>query len=79
MIIQSQTHAYLGDQPIPFFPNFSNNEVSLEIVKELIQSCNHDLNLFSKYVVRILNMILDTRDTSLLDKACGTVCLMTWR
>ncbi|KAI8367465.1 uncharacterized protein BYT42DRAFT_586339 [Radiomyces spectabilis] len=47
-----------------------NNHVSLHIVKSLIQSCHRDLNLFSKYVVRILNMMLDTRDIDLIDLTC---------
>ncbi|KAG0177976.1 plasma membrane localization protein [Apophysomyces sp. BC1021] len=49
-----------------------NNQVSLSIVKSLIQSCHRDLNLFSKFVVRILSMILDTRDIELIDMTCET-------
>ncbi|KAI9288404.1 hypothetical protein BC943DRAFT_316450 [Umbelopsis sp. AD052] len=49
-----------------------NNQVSLDIIKALIQSCHRDLNLFSKYVVDILEMILGTRDLDLIDIACGT-------
>ncbi|KAI8145128.1 hypothetical protein BJV82DRAFT_605036 [Fennellomyces sp. T-0311] len=49
-----------------------NNQVSLDIVKALIQSCHRDLNLFSKWVVKILNKILDTRDIELVDLACET-------
>ncbi|KAI9248586.1 hypothetical protein BDA99DRAFT_525079 [Phascolomyces articulosus] len=49
-----------------------NNQVSLDIVKALIQSCHRDLNLFSKWIVRILNRILDTRDIELVDLACET-------
>ncbi|KAI9494895.1 hypothetical protein BDB00DRAFT_870889 [Zychaea mexicana] len=49
-----------------------NNQVSLDIVKALIQSCHRDLNLFSKWVVRILNKILDTREIELEDLACET-------
>ncbi|KAG2221916.1 hypothetical protein INT45_013252, partial [Circinella minor] len=49
-----------------------NNQVTLHIVKALIQSCHRDLNLFSKWIVRILNKILDTRDIELEDLACET-------
>ncbi|ORY90398.1 hypothetical protein BCR43DRAFT_111484 [Syncephalastrum racemosum] len=49
-----------------------NNLVSLAILKALIQSCHHDLNLFSKQVVSILNMTLDTRDLDLIDLSCET-------
>jgi hypothetical protein len=52
---------------------YRNNQVSLDIIKALIQSCHRDLNLFSKYVVDILEMILGTRDLDLIDIACGTV------
>jgi hypothetical protein len=47
--------------------------VSLDIIKALIQSCHRDLNLFSKHVIDILDMIMDTRDLDLIDIACGTV------
>ncbi|GAB5593003.1 plasma membrane localization protein [Umbelopsis nana] len=49
-----------------------NNQVSLDIIKALIQTCHRDLNLFSKYVVDILEMVLGTRDLDLIDIACGT-------
>lgn len=49
-----------------------NNQVSLDIIKALIQSCHRDLNLFSKYVIDILDMIMETRDLDLIDIACGT-------
>ncbi|KAI7871200.1 hypothetical protein BDF14DRAFT_1954770 [Spinellus fusiger] len=49
-----------------------NNQVSLDIIKALVHACNRDLNLFSKYIVRILNMILDTKDIALVDLACET-------
>ncbi|KAM3583073.1 plasma membrane localization protein, variant 2 [Umbelopsis sp. WA50703] len=49
-----------------------NNQVSLDIIKALIQSCHRDLNLFSKHVIDILDMIMDTRDLDLIDIACGT-------
>ncbi|KAI9315888.1 hypothetical protein BX666DRAFT_2028128 [Dichotomocladium elegans] len=42
-------------------------EVSLAILKALIQSCHHDLNLFSKWIIRILNRTLDTRDSHLVE------------
>lgn len=51
----------------------SNNLVSLQIIKALIQTCHHDLNIFSKYVVKILSMLLDTRDLEIIDLACETV------
>lgn len=50
-----------------------NNQVSLSIIKALIQSCHHDLNLFSKWVVRILNNTLDTRNSDLVELSCETV------
>ncbi|ORY95514.1 hypothetical protein BCR43DRAFT_493111 [Syncephalastrum racemosum] len=49
-----------------------NNIVSLEIIKALIQSCHRDLNLFSKYVVKILSMVLDSKDIALIDLTCDT-------
>ncbi|CDS14161.1 hypothetical protein LRAMOSA06331 [Lichtheimia ramosa] len=49
-----------------------NNQVSLSIIKALIQSCHHDLNLFSKWVVRILNKTLDTRNSDLVELSCET-------
>ncbi|KAI8143040.1 hypothetical protein BJV82DRAFT_613248 [Fennellomyces sp. T-0311] len=49
-----------------------NNHVSLEIIKALIQSCHRDLNLFSKYVVKILSMVLGTHDLDLMDLTCDT-------
>ncbi|KAG2220598.1 hypothetical protein INT45_002620 [Circinella minor] len=49
-----------------------NNQVSLEIIKALIQSCHRDLNLFSKYAVKILSMILGTQDLDLMDLSCET-------
>lgn len=49
-----------------------NNQVSLHILKALIQTCHRDLNIFSKYVVQILSMILDTRDLELIDLTCET-------
>ncbi|KAI9491919.1 hypothetical protein BDB00DRAFT_789231 [Zychaea mexicana] len=49
-----------------------NNQVSLEVIKALIQSCHRDLNLFSKYVVKILSMILSTQDLDLMDLSCDT-------
>ncbi|KAI9254466.1 hypothetical protein BDA99DRAFT_518480 [Phascolomyces articulosus] len=49
-----------------------NNQVSLEIIKALIQSCHRDLNLFSKYVVKILTLILGTQDLDLMDLSCDT-------
>ena len=52
-----------------------NNQVSLEIIKALIQSCHRDLNLFSKYVVKILGMVLATHDLDLMDLTCDAVTL----
>ncbi|KAI9010868.1 hypothetical protein CLU79DRAFT_772371 [Phycomyces nitens] len=49
-----------------------NNQVSLDIIKALIEACHRDLNLFSKYVVRILNMTLDTKDLQLINLTCET-------
>jgi hypothetical protein len=49
--------------------------VTLHIIKALIQSCHRDLNIFSKYIVRILNALLteNTNDTELIDLSCETV------
>ncbi|KAI8997057.1 hypothetical protein BDB01DRAFT_769677 [Pilobolus umbonatus] len=47
-----------------------NNQVSLEIVKSLIKSCHRDLNLFSKYVVKIMDIVLDSKDIDLIDLTC---------
>ncbi|KAG0186009.1 plasma membrane localization protein [Apophysomyces sp. BC1034] len=49
-----------------------NSHVSLEILKSLIQACHRDLNLFSKYVVRILSMTLGSKDIDLIDLTCET-------
>ncbi|KAI9018619.1 hypothetical protein CLU79DRAFT_761167 [Phycomyces nitens] len=49
-----------------------NNQVSLDILKALIQECHSDLNLFSKYIIAILTMILNTRDIDLIDLTCET-------
>ncbi|KAL0080156.1 hypothetical protein J3Q64DRAFT_1642542, partial [Phycomyces blakesleeanus] len=49
-----------------------NNQVSLDILKALIQECHSDLNLFSKYIITILTIILDTRDIDLIDLTCET-------
>ncbi|KAI7895709.1 uncharacterized protein EV154DRAFT_412753, partial [Mucor mucedo] len=51
---------------------FSSNGVSLLILKALIQTCHRDLNLFSKYIVKILSLLLDTRDLELIDLTCET-------
>jgi hypothetical protein len=50
-----------------------NNQVSLHILKALIQTCHRDLNIFSKYIVRILSEMLDTKDIELIDLSCETV------
>jgi hypothetical protein len=47
--------------------------VSLQILKALIQTCHRDLNIFSKHIVKILSMLLDTRDLELIDLTCETV------
>jgi hypothetical protein len=52
---------------------FSYNLVSLQIIKALIQTCHRDLNIFSKYVVNIFSMLLDTRDLEIIDLTCETV------
>ncbi|CDH49207.1 protein efr3 [Lichtheimia corymbifera JMRC:FSU:9682] len=54
-----------------------NNQVSLEIIKALIQSCHRDLNLFSKYVVKILCMMLGTQDLELIDLTCDTFIMFS--
>jgi hypothetical protein len=52
---------------------FRYNLVSLHILKALIQSCHRDLNIFSKHVVKVLSMLLDTRDLEIIDLTCETV------
>ncbi|KAI8054905.1 hypothetical protein BDF21DRAFT_403980 [Thamnidium elegans] len=51
----------------------NNNLVSLHILKALIQTCHRDLNIFSKQIVKILSLLLDTRDLELIDLTCETV------
>ncbi|KAI8380718.1 hypothetical protein BD560DRAFT_386912 [Blakeslea trispora] len=48
----------------------SHNLVSLHIIKALIQTCHRDLNLFSKYIIAIFSMLLDTRDLDIIDLTC---------
>ncbi|ORX61963.1 hypothetical protein DM01DRAFT_1379836 [Hesseltinella vesiculosa] len=50
----------------------ANNKVSLLILKALIQSCHHDLSLFCRSTVVILQHMLDTRDIDLIDLSCDT-------
>ncbi|KAI7899457.1 uncharacterized protein BX663DRAFT_520974 [Cokeromyces recurvatus] len=50
----------------------SQNLVTLHIIKALIQTCHRDLNIFSKYIVKILNQLLDTRDLEIIDLSCET-------
>ncbi|KAL9544314.1 hypothetical protein MBANPS3_007690 [Mucor bainieri] len=50
----------------------SQNIVSLQIIKALIQTCHRDLNIFSKYIVKILSLLLDTRDLEIIDRTCET-------
>lgn len=52
---------------------YRNNHVTLDILKSLIQSCHRDLNLFSKYVAKVIELILETNDTELVDHACQVV------
>ncbi|CEP19227.1 hypothetical protein [Parasitella parasitica] len=54
-----------------------NNQVTLEIVKALIEACNRDLNLFSKYVVKIIDMMLETNDIEVIDLACQVFVMFT--
>jgi hypothetical protein len=53
-----------------------NNQVSLDIIKSLIQACHRDLNLFSKYIVKILDMVLETKDIELVDLCCEVVFII---
>jgi hypothetical protein len=39
----------------------------------LIDACHRDLNLFSKYVVKIIDMMLETKDAEVIDLACQVV------
>jgi len=52
---------------------FRNNQVTLEIIKALIEACHRDLNLFSKYVVKIIDMMLETKEIEVIDLACQVV------
>lgn len=52
---------------------YRNNQVSLEIIKALIEACHRDLNLFSKYVVKIIDLMLETKDIEIIDLACQVV------
>lgn len=58
---------------------YRNNQVSLEIIKALIEACHRDLNLFSKYVVKIIAMLLETGDIEVIDLACQVVSIGTWK
>ncbi|KAI8984553.1 hypothetical protein BDF20DRAFT_860519 [Mycotypha africana] len=54
-----------------------SNKISLEIIKALIEACHRDLNLFSKNVVKIIDMVLDTKDISMIDSACQVFVVFT--
>lgn len=54
-----------------------NNQVSLQIIKALIEACHRDLNLFSKYVVKIIAMVLETGDIEVIDLACEVFIVFT--
>ncbi|ORE09142.1 hypothetical protein BCV72DRAFT_254967 [Rhizopus microsporus var. microsporus] len=54
-----------------------NNHVTLDIIKSLVHSCHRDLNLFSKYVVKIIQMMLQTKDIELIDHACQVFVAFT--
>ncbi|CAI2182317.1 14376_t:CDS:10 [Funneliformis geosporum] len=46
-----------------------DTEVSLQIIKALIDECKKDLNLFSKNVVKIISASLSTNDIDLVSRA----------
>ncbi|KAI9263714.1 hypothetical protein BY458DRAFT_548095 [Sporodiniella umbellata] len=54
-----------------------NNHVTLDIIKALIQSCHRDLNLFSKYATKIIELVLETNDIELIDHACQVFVVFT--
>ncbi|KAL9553258.1 hypothetical protein MBANPS3_003367 [Mucor bainieri] len=54
-----------------------NNQVTLEIIKALIEACHRDLNLFSKYVVKIIDMMLETKEIEVIDLACQVFVIFT--
>ncbi|KAI7891309.1 uncharacterized protein EV154DRAFT_420574, partial [Mucor mucedo] len=56
---------------------YRSNQVSLEIIKALIEACHRDLNLFSKYVVKIIDMMLETKDIEIIDLACQVFVVFT--
>ncbi|RCH88033.1 plasma membrane localization protein, partial [Rhizopus stolonifer] len=55
-----------------------NNQVSLEILKSLIEACHRDLNLFSKHVVKIIDMMVETKDIDIIDLACQFVIFTSY-
>ncbi|KAF1799907.1 hypothetical protein FB192DRAFT_1423489 [Mucor lusitanicus] len=56
---------------------YKNNQVTLEIIKALIEACHRDLNLFSKYVVKIIDMMLETKEIEVIDLACQVFVIFT--
>ncbi|OZJ04102.1 hypothetical protein BZG36_02854 [Bifiguratus adelaidae] len=47
----------------------NNTKTTLAVVNALLSACPRDINLFSKNVIRILDMVLNTRDLELLNEA----------
>ncbi|KAL1924830.1 uncharacterized protein VTP21DRAFT_4484 [Calcarisporiella thermophila] len=55
-----------------------DNQVSLDIMKALVEECKRDLNLFSKNIVAIIDDIIDTRELdTLVPRACDLFVLFT--
>ncbi|KAI7908324.1 uncharacterized protein BX663DRAFT_528761 [Cokeromyces recurvatus] len=54
-----------------------NNQISLQIIKALIEACHRDLNLFSKYIVKIFKMMLETKDIETMDLTCQVFVIFT--
>jgi hypothetical protein len=51
-----------------------DTNVSLQIIKALLEECKKDLNLFSKNVVKIIEASLSTNDIDLVARAALVVC-----
>ena len=56
------------------FESIRDTNVSLQIIKALLEACKKDLNLFSKNVVKIIEASLSTNDIDLIARAALVVC-----
>ncbi|CAG8707638.1 15472_t:CDS:10 [Dentiscutata erythropus] len=53
-----------------------DTEISLQIIKALLEACHNNLNLFSKNIVKIITASLSTNDIDLV--ACATSVFITF-